>query len=169
MCLVEDATSQPPQAVPEIITADHSQQQSSFVQRLRYWALNTNQTHDAVNGLLAVLRSGPAPVHLLARTTRTLLKTSRTATLRIYTVPGSTFWYRGIKKSLSHVLRKLQGPTTISLNVNIDGMLVFRSSATQFWPMLNVNKHSREAKDSPASNSDFLRPNKTSQSVLAGY
>uniref|UniRef100_A0AAG5DRH2 Uncharacterized protein n=1 Tax=Anopheles atroparvus TaxID=41427 RepID=A0AAG5DRH2_ANOAO len=107
----------------------------SYVQRLRHWALKTNQSHKSVSWILDIIRSGPAPENL-PRSAKTLLKTSKTATAKILGIPGGKYWYKGIANSLSHVLKDLHVPNSISLNMNVDGISVFRSSSTQFWPIL---------------------------------
>ena len=55
-------------------------------------------------------------------------------------VPGGEYYHFGITKSVSTVLRHLfspkQMPTQIKMQVNIDGIPLYKSSKQQFWPIL---------------------------------
>ncbi|XP_053685668.1 uncharacterized protein LOC128735198 [Sabethes cyaneus] len=89
---------------------------------ITYWALKTNQSHASINLIMEIIRRKTNGTKL-PRSARTLLKTSRQATTEIVEIAGGQYWYK--EQSLS-----------ISININIDGIPLFKSSKLQFWPIL---------------------------------
>ncbi|XP_058064990.1 uncharacterized protein LOC131214671 [Anopheles bellator] len=113
----------------------------SFEECLKYWAIKTNQTHRAINMLLAIMRKKVSSVSL-PRSAKSLLKTSRKATSKIVEIGETKYWYNGIKNSLLHVLRSRPSLYLVKLNINIDGMKVFNASTINFWSVLiNIHGH----------------------------
>ncbi len=101
------------------------------------WVNKFNIPHNAVRALLAILR----PFHpLLPKDPRTLLKT--VTQYAISNVNRGQYHQFGMNVGLLQELQQLNCPvpmtdiTSVSLQINIDGLPLFRSSSTQFWPVL---------------------------------
>lgn len=107
----------------------------TFQQSLRNWALQFRINHLALNGLLEILRSHMGNNYVPA-TARTLLRTTPTIIPVQPLVSGGEYWHSGLKKCLVQTFGDLDRPISISLNINIDGLPVFRSSSVSFWPIL---------------------------------
>lgn len=109
----------------------------TFQEKIATWCTENRTTRSGVNQLLEILRSEGHP---LPKDARTLLQTPRV----IHTEDrcGGTYAYFGLKSSIIKVLStclnfdNLQIPGQIELLVNIDGIPLFKSSGSQFWPIL---------------------------------
>lgn len=100
---------------------------------LTLWSLRYNIKNKALTDLLKILKKNNNPE--LPSDARTLKNTPRKITSReVY--PGR-YWHFGIKRMLE--LLKSKGvslPSDLSLNVNIDGLPLYKSSKGVFWPIL---------------------------------
>lgn len=103
----------------------------SFPTDLKVWAIKNNITHLALKELLKILH----PYHSgLPLDPRTLLQTK---SLNIERLPFGEYIYLGIEENLrKHLTFDLNSIDTIKLDVNIDGLQVFKSRNTSFWPIL---------------------------------
>ena len=76
----------------------------------------------------------------LPKDARTLLKTPRSLNNKIKKIGNGSYFHFGIIYTVSHVFKKclkdLLGVTYIYMQVNIDGLPLFKSSNRQFWPIL---------------------------------
>lgn len=109
-----------------------------FLDVLRIWAAKFDITHSALQSLLAILR----PYHTeLPKDPRTLLKT--TTNYAVVAITGGSYYHFGIKDC---ILKEIMSSRTISvqdtglvrMQINIDGLPLFKSSGTQFWPILGM-------------------------------
>lgn len=100
--------------------------------KLRSWSIDFNIKRTALTDLLKILRS--FGMTSLPADSRSLLKTPRTIEIR--TLAGGKYWSNGLQKSLIEVFSKLCYDLSIEINVNIDGLPLFKSSPTTFWPIL---------------------------------
>lgn len=101
---------------------------------LSKWAVEYNIPHVALNSLLNILNKKLKNV--LPSDGRTLLQTNKADVDIICSAPGE-YWHYGLKKCLKNIIEELSvPPDEISLNINIDGLPVFKSSKYQFWPIL---------------------------------
>ena len=67
--------------------------------------------------------------------TRTLLKTPRSISKKI--VPGGQYYHFGIRKSVINHLSFIKPQShAILLNVNVDGVPLYNSNTSAFWPIL---------------------------------
>lgn len=115
----------------EIETIDKS---FEFANYLRRWAVTNKISHKAMNELLPFLKLNGH--QNLPNDCRSFLGTPR----KIVTqqMGNGLFWYGGIKKCLSKTIL-LHGstfPNEIKLNFNMDGLPLYKSSKTEFWPIL---------------------------------
>uniref|UniRef100_A0A182PX27 Uncharacterized protein n=1 Tax=Anopheles epiroticus TaxID=199890 RepID=A0A182PX27_9DIPT len=109
--------------------------------KLRVWALLTNQTHRALNSLLKILRSELEGIDL-PMDARTLLKTPSNiaaddSALKLTNIKGGQLWYHGIYCCLQqHYSEATPNVETLKLDFFVDGIPFHRSGPTQFWPIL---------------------------------
>lgn len=105
---------------------------------LRSWAIQFHIKRRALTALLKILKS--FGMQSLPSDSRCLLKTPRI--IEIEDRAGGKYWNNGIKKTLSQVFNKLSSNLLVEINVNIDGLPLFKSSPETFWPIL-ANVHGR--------------------------
>lgn len=111
---------------------------SSNCDKLRFWSIRHNITKRAVNDLLRTLKK--IGVNFLPKDSRSLCKTPRTT---IITPNGSgKYWYNGIEPNIRLKFPNLTENIVVQLNFNVDGVPLFKSSGTEFWPIL-ANIHSK--------------------------
>lgn len=116
--------------------------QTSLSNKLRNWAIEKNINKRALTALLKILRScGFA----LPKDSRTLLETPRK--VEIVNLAGGKYWHNGLEHCLTQVFSKLSSNLCVRLNINIDGLPLFKSSPITFWPILanvygNIPVHS---------------------------
>ncbi|RXN19670.1 hypothetical protein ROHU_025543 [Labeo rohita] len=103
---------------------------TSFEDELRQWALEHRLTHRALNGLLPILRNQG---HLLPVDCRTLLATPQHNTTE--SKCGGEYKYYGLEKGICRYLSQME-TNDVHLNINVNGIPLFKSSGVQFWPIL---------------------------------
>jgi hypothetical protein len=122
--LIHDTTTMVPNA------KDDPQDLQSF---LRSWSLQYNISHVALSSLLKFLKLQFPEVPSDART---LMNTSNKSNILI--LGNGEFLYFGFKTLLQSILPIAfqNAVNEIKLSFNIDGLPIFNSSNTQFWPIL---------------------------------
>lgn len=106
--------------------------QPSLRNELRDWANSHRITKRALDGLLSILNSNG--INSVPKNHRTLLNTP--VNLEIINIAGGLLWYNGLEKSIKQIFSKIDCDVTISLNINVDGLPLYKSSSIQFWPIL---------------------------------
>lgn len=116
-------------------SSESSMKDEDFEEKLIDWVDSYNISKRGINRLLSILNSEG---HSLPRDYRTLLKTDT----KIKTVPlaGGEYWHNGLKKCLLRILGNFNESAKLSLNFNIDGLPIYKSSKETFWPIL-ANLH----------------------------
>ena len=107
-----------------------------FVEQLKEWALRSNTPHVHINSLLTIL---DPYFEGLPKDARTLLKTK--TNYDINDVAGGSYHHFGIQESIITKLNHypyLRQQQNISIQVNIDGLPLFKSSNDCFWPILGL-------------------------------
>lgn len=104
----------------------------SLLQKLREWAISHRITARAINDLLKILIC--CGFSWLPADYRAFLDTPRN--VQLSSVANGQFWYNGIAKNLEHIFSNLDRDLNISLNFNVDGLPLFKSSKKAFWPIL---------------------------------
>lgn len=99
---------------------------------LRDWANSYRVAKQALDGLLGILNSNG--IKSVPKNHRTLLNTP--VNLEIIDIAGGKLWYNGLEKSLKNIFSTINCEWTISLNVNVDGLPLYKSSKISFWPIL---------------------------------
>ncbi|XP_035712542.1 uncharacterized protein LOC110856045 isoform X2 [Folsomia candida] len=109
---------------------------SGFEENFKKWCIVNKISLSAVSELLKILK-----VHTcfssLPNDARTLLKTPRKA--KIFNVDPGQYCHFGIKDQLSQLIEshRVSIGNKITLQFNIDGIPISKSSGKQFWPILS--------------------------------
>lgn len=122
------------QKTPNLPTMDFLDMQAAFRNVLSKWAIQCNINQHQLRELIAACNE-TLPFELPVDP-RTILHTPRSTVIRKLSNDGQ-YWHRGLEQSLLLKLEKMSClPQQISLNVNIDGLPISKSSNKQFWPIL---------------------------------
>lgn len=105
------------------------------VDALRRWAIQFNVTHQALKGILSLIKQHYGDAQL-PNDPRTLLKTSHNTKQLIKLIQGGQYWHQGLEVCLRNCFKNLAEDLTIQININIDGIPIHKSSKFQFWPIL---------------------------------
>lgn len=101
---------------------------------IRRWAIDHQIKHAAINALLKILKNHISE-NVLPKDARALVNTPRTVSIN--TTENGQYWHYGLQRALLNALSGRSGVSTLlSLNVNIDGVPMYKSSVEQFWPIL---------------------------------
>ena len=106
---------------------------------LQHWALQFNITHNALRALLLILhKQHPHPD--LPNDPRSLLGTIGLSSKleSVVAISGGQYIHFGIEEMLLQKLRQvlLVDETIIDVQMNIDGLPIYKSTRDQFWPIL---------------------------------
>lgn len=105
---------------------------------LKLWRYNQNVTLCALSSLLAGLQ------HFfpgLPKDARTLLGTPRKSPVRA--LGKGKFCYFGLKDQIIKNSRAFDYKKTVLLDINVDGLPLYKSTTTQFWPILAYVRDSK--------------------------
>jgi hypothetical protein len=118
----------------EICDADLNEQ-------LAQWSTQYGINQSALGGLLQLLQ----PLHpALPKDPRTLLATPRQVHLKTLSDEG-LYYHFGVANAIrKHILQRFvrEDVNQLSLQINIDGVPLFKSSNYQFWPILGILQES---------------------------
>lgn len=144
-----------------------SETRSDSEEALRAWALHHNITHLALKDLLLLIKVQYNDKSL-PLDPRTLLDTPQNTGKLCIQIAGGKYWHHGVKECLRKWFGSLSEDINISININIDGLPIHKSSKFQLWPILcNVHEYpSLQAlpvgifigKTKPADVNEFLTP-----------
>jgi hypothetical protein len=105
--------------------------------QLAQWAMAFNVFHVALSGLLTILQANGVDV---PKDARTLLSTSQTTDMK--SIAGGSYHHRGIAHAItcatSAYLNEIDGTDVLTINVNTDGLPLFKSYNIQLWPILGM-------------------------------
>uniref|UniRef100_A0A1B0EYU1 Uncharacterized protein n=1 Tax=Phlebotomus papatasi TaxID=29031 RepID=A0A1B0EYU1_PHLPP len=108
-----------------------------FRNDVKQWSIDENIPQSSLKRLLDIFHKRIPNV--FPRDPRTLLQTP-ISQIEIRTIGEGVnteqYWHYGLEKSLKLQLKNLKKSTTISLNVNMDGLPLHESSRHEFWPIL---------------------------------
>lgn len=134
--------------------------------RIRTWATSFRINQMALKELINILNERLP--HVLPEDPRTLLSTPRSISINSIGNNGY-YWHHGVEYCLQKCLQNVEElPSVINLNINVDGLPIYRSSKQEFWPILcNILELSQIKPmvfgifwgfGKPNSVNDFLRP-----------
>lgn len=133
--------------------ADTKEQCEHLRTKLSNWAVECNITHRALSLLLLILQQY---IPSLPKDARTLLKTAKKVDVK--TVAGGKYHHIGIQQGIVNVLsqRGCNPNVAVEIQVNVDGLPIFKSSNTQLWPILGKIHNVMELFGSSVSDSPFV-------------
>lgn len=151
----------------ELVDAGNVPESESSREALRMWSLRHNISHQAMKDLLALIREKYNDTSL-PMDPRTLLETPQGIGKLCTEIPGGKYWHFGLTACLKKWFANLSTDISISININIDGLPIHKSSKFQLWPIL-CNIHEMPefqpmpigiflGKSKPANINTFLTP-----------
>ena len=125
---------------------------AELLKDLAKWAIDYKVTHTAICSLLGVLRKW---FNDLPKDPRTFLHTNTTVISR--EVAGGVYCHMGIANGISDKISETAGgPGTVALQVNVDGLPLYKSSSAQLWPILGMVENYRDFELSHDCGSPFV-------------
>ncbi|XP_053990059.1 uncharacterized protein LOC128882483 [Hylaeus volcanicus] len=113
---------------------------NELLHNLQNLCFEFNIRHNAINSLLEILRNTPpSQFKSLPKNARVLLKTPK-KTAEIVALAGGSYHHFGLSDALESILQHYKNMSlelsAINLLINIDGLSIFKSSPSAFWPIL---------------------------------
>lgn len=118
------------QSINDIVTGNETH--TCLNSQMRLWVSKYHISRNATDELLTILHS--FGLNKLPKSCKTLMQTPKTVS--ITEVAGGKLWYNGIKNGVRCTLVNIDSDKVLQLHFNVDGLPIFRSSATSFWPIL---------------------------------
>lgn len=112
---------------------DEITKNQNFRRNLKNWALQFNINQSAMKVLIQIINER-LDKNVLPQDPRTLMETPQT--IETIHVGDGEYWHNGLQFCLQHIFAKISSPIDISLNINMDGLPIFKSSKDEFWPIL---------------------------------
>ena len=108
----------------------------NFTDQLRDWAVDNRITQSAVTDLLKLLNQQGGNFSKLPLDARTLLRTPKKTIIR--PIGGGQYAHIGLEKGLKAVIGLYGIPkgSYVSLQFNVDGIPLTKSTGLQLWPIL---------------------------------
>jgi len=111
-----------------------------FADQLSQWAVKFHVTHSAVSALVKILRTKYSN---LSKDARTLLSTPNTFEIdkHIQNLSGRSYYHFGIEQGVKQCLHQhvtVHNLQSVSIQVNVDVVPLFKSNKSQFWPILGM-------------------------------
>lgn len=109
---------------------------------LRKWTATFNIPQVALKAMVKILNEN---FHAdIPTDPRTIMKTPRNVNfIKIGNgTDGGMYWHQGLEFCLRNCFKDVALPISISININIDGLPIYKSASKQFWPVLfNVHEY----------------------------
>ncbi|XP_065088016.1 uncharacterized protein LOC135709552 [Ochlerotatus camptorhynchus] len=112
--------------------AEHSSQAENLTSFLRNWSTQFNISQQALKPLLQKLNNYD---RTLPESPRRLLRTPR-INPTIIDIEGGQYWHQGLEHCLRMCFPELKEPLKVNININIDGLPLFKNGTNQVWPIL---------------------------------
>ena len=106
--------------------------------KLPGWATECRISHSALSRLLAIFRK---VIPSLPKDSRTLLRTRNF--IKPQEITGRSFCYVGINNGIIYNISSVDS-NAITLQINIDGLPLLKSSKTELWPILGMIQKFRD-------------------------
>jgi hypothetical protein len=111
-----------------------------LVDDLGGWDVSSNITLSALGGLLKILRKGHPE---LPKDPRTIMRPS--TDFVIQTVADGSYYHFGLSSCLVNVIDNVSiDGSEILLQINVDGLPLFKSTSSQFWPILGLSTNAQK-------------------------
>lgn len=105
---------------------------ASLNNEMRLWVSKNHISRNPTDEFLTILRS--FGLERLPKCLKALMQTPNKVS--ITEVAGGNLWYNRIENGIRCALKDIDSDKVLQLHFNIDGLPVFRSSPTSFWPIL---------------------------------
>ena len=118
------------------VSAHKDRNNNQLKDSLAQWAIEYKIPQVALSGLLSLLQVNHPN---LPKDARTLLQTTVSYSTKV--IGGGSYHHFGLQTSITSKLNSYSGPqymNQLSLQMNIDGLPLFKSSSGQFWPILGM-------------------------------
>ncbi|XP_065080789.1 uncharacterized protein LOC135703464 [Ochlerotatus camptorhynchus] len=99
---------------------------------LRNWSMQYNISQQALKPLLHKMNNYD---RTLPECPRRLLRTPR-INPTIIDIEGGQYWHQGLENCLRMCFPELTEPLLVEININIDGLPLFKNGTNQVWPIL---------------------------------
>lgn len=99
---------------------------------LKNWSLEHNIKQSALRDFIKIINDRLPNV--LPKDPRTLLQT--TQDIPLTPLGQGQYWHHGLRQCLQSLFADLNESKSISINVNLDGLPIYKSSKDEFWPIL---------------------------------
>lgn len=110
----------------------------AFKKNIREWSSEFRIAQVALKKLITILNE-----HLnlnIQSDPRTIMRTPRTIDV-IPMAENGKYWHNGFEKSIRNSFSQIDRSMLISININVDGLPINKSSENHFWPILfNVHE-----------------------------
>lgn len=111
---------------------DEDYKNEALLSAIRNWSIFHNIKQNALKDLIAIINDRLPNV--LPKDPRTLLQTAKTVSLK--PIGEGQYWHHGLRECIENIFANTNESTTISININLDGLPVYKSSKEEFWPIL---------------------------------
>ncbi|CAH0552046.1 unnamed protein product [Brassicogethes aeneus] len=122
--------------------SDHTNNRGANMKvSLAKWVIRYNISHTACNDLLKILNDTNS--FQLPKDCRTLVKTSVPKN-KFITIDSGSYYHFGLEQGLDYILngtKFLFEDDVIKIDLNCDGLPLFKSSRGEFWPLLASINH----------------------------
>ncbi|XP_062702680.1 uncharacterized protein LOC134285602 isoform X2 [Aedes albopictus] len=105
----------------------------NLIADIRKWAAEHHIPQLALKSLIGILNSNLGLQ--LPKDPRSIMRTPRNIDLVPMKEKGQ-YWHQGLESCLKRIFRDMSTSMSISLNVNIDGLPIYKSTTKNFWPIL---------------------------------
>ena len=142
--LSDDDILNPDSSSSDEVDYDDEDLKPDLTESLAQWGSEYSISHSAINGLLKVLK----PFHpQLPLTATSLFHTVKKSDIRA--IPGGEYCHFGLADGIKQHMKSygLPSESYIELQINIDGLPLFKSSQLQVWPILCCMCNSSTTKD----------------------
>lgn len=106
---------------------------TTYQSHIRSWAIKHNITHNALRDL--AIATNQLVAYALPLHPTTLLQTPKKVEIS-QIGDGQYYWHNGLESTLLQLLANAFEPMMVSLNINMDGLPVYKSSRDELWPIL---------------------------------
>jgi len=117
-----------------------SDMSDNIADELAEWAVTFGITLAALAANLKILRKYHPSLPKDPRTIFNRYRSTSSAAVAVQNIAGGSYYHFGIEKMVVSVIAecKLDNNNPVELQINIDGLPLFRSTNSQFWPILGL-------------------------------
>lgn len=140
----------------------------TFVEMLRNWSLTHSVPHSTLNGLLTIMQNLRKNEVIVPKDARTLLKRRNVIVPELKPMTPGMYVHFGLAAGVTELCntRNLRN-CDLTIDMNIDGVSLFRSSTLEYWVILGAVRDTRDSEfviglfqgvGKPSNVDEFLAP-----------